>query len=142
LGGQGLRLEVTDAALAWLCEHGYDESCGARPLRRLIEQTIQDEIAARLLRGAARAANKSLSTALLVLWPLASHEAGTAMIKNYQTGSLIAERWEVHKVLGGGMGVVYIVYDQTLKEPFALKTYRDEVFQRAQRPPTVSIRRR
>jgi len=53
------------------------------------------------------------------------------MTKSYQAGSLIAERWEVHKVLGGGMGVVYIVYDQTLKEAFALKTYRDEVFQRA-----------
>jgi ATP-dependent Clp protease ATP-binding subunit ClpC len=60
LGGQGLRLEVTEAALAWLCEHGYDESCGARPLRRLIEQTIQDEIAAQLLRGPARAGGQVL----------------------------------------------------------------------------------
>jgi ATP-dependent Clp protease ATP-binding subunit ClpC len=51
LRGQGFRFEVTDAALAWLCEHGYDESNGARPLRRLIETTVNDRIAGAILQG-------------------------------------------------------------------------------------------
>ncbi|MGO4882516.1 MAG: hypothetical protein ACLP59_17035 [Bryobacteraceae bacterium] len=51
LYGRGLQLAVTDEALTWLCERGRDEYGGARPLRRLIEQTIQDRIASELLHG-------------------------------------------------------------------------------------------
>jgi len=43
-------LEVKDAALAWLCERGYDETYGARPLRRVIEQHIENPIAGKILR--------------------------------------------------------------------------------------------
>jgi tetratricopeptide (TPR) repeat protein len=40
------------------------------------------------------------------------------------------KRWEIYKVLGGGMGRVYIVYDHELREPFAAKTFQDELFKR------------
>ena len=50
LKGQGIGLEVKDVALAWLCEQGYDETYGARPLRRVIEQHIENPIAGKILR--------------------------------------------------------------------------------------------
>jgi tetratricopeptide (TPR) repeat protein len=44
------------------------------------------------------------------------------------------ERWEIYDILGGhrrsGMGIVYVVYDHQLHEPFALKTFQDEIFAR------------
>jgi tetratricopeptide (TPR) repeat protein len=40
------------------------------------------------------------------------------------------KRWEIYKVLGGGMGTVYIVYDHEFREPFAAKTFQDELFKR------------
>jgi tetratricopeptide (TPR) repeat protein len=40
------------------------------------------------------------------------------------------KRWEIYKVLGGGMGRVYIVYDHEFQEPFAAKTFHDELFKR------------
>jgi tetratricopeptide (TPR) repeat protein len=47
------------------------------------------------------------------------------------------KRWEIYKVLGGGMGRVYIVYDHEFREPFAAKTFQDELFRRN---PTVAER--
>jgi len=40
------------------------------------------------------------------------------------------KRWEICKVLEGGMGRVYIVYDHEFREPFAAKTFQDELFKR------------
>lgn len=37
-------LTVTPAAKAWLIDEGYDEAMGARPLRRVIEQQIRDNV--------------------------------------------------------------------------------------------------
>ncbi len=54
LKAQGIGLEVTDAALEWLCTQGYDEAYGARPLRRLIEQQIENPIAGKILREEVR----------------------------------------------------------------------------------------
>ncbi len=45
-------LELTDAALDWLAEHGYDPSFGARPLKRLVQKAIGDPVAIRILEGA------------------------------------------------------------------------------------------
>lgn len=50
------------------------------------------------------------------------------MERSWQIGDFIKGRWEVHKVLYGGAGVVYIVYDQAFGEPFAAKTFQDQVF--------------
>jgi ATP-dependent Clp protease ATP-binding subunit ClpB len=51
LAERSLGLEVTEAALAALAEAGYDPTFGARPLRRLIQNRIQNPLATELLRG-------------------------------------------------------------------------------------------
>lgn len=47
---------------------------------------------------------------------------------SWEIGDRIGGRWEVHRVLRGGMGVVYVVYDHEWEEVFAAKTFQDEVF--------------
>ncbi len=46
---KGLGLEVSKAAKEYLLENGYDAKNGARPMRRLIQETLEDSIAAGLL---------------------------------------------------------------------------------------------
>ncbi|MFM5903608.1 MAG: AAA family ATPase, partial [Microbacteriaceae bacterium] len=47
-----LQLAVTPPARAWLAERGYDPIYGARPLRRLMHQQIDDQLATLVLAGA------------------------------------------------------------------------------------------
>ncbi len=49
LGSQGLSIELTDAAKDLLCEKGYDEQLGARPMRRAIQRMIEDPLSERIL---------------------------------------------------------------------------------------------
>ena len=51
LADRRLTLEVSDAAVAWLGERGYDPIYGARPLRRLVQSSIGDSLAKALLAG-------------------------------------------------------------------------------------------
>ncbi len=51
LAERRIKLEVTDAAKTFLGEKGYDEVFGARPLRRLIQDTVEDKLSESLLRG-------------------------------------------------------------------------------------------
>lgn len=46
-----LTLEVTESARSWLAVTGYDPTYGARPLRRLIQREIGDQLAEKLLAG-------------------------------------------------------------------------------------------
>ncbi len=46
---QGIGLELTAAAKQYLLEHGYDAHNGVRPLRRLMQDTIEDHMAMLLL---------------------------------------------------------------------------------------------
>ena len=46
-----LSLGVTPDARAWLAERGYDPIYGARPLRRLMQHEIDDQLARALLAG-------------------------------------------------------------------------------------------
>ena len=48
---KGISLEVTDAAKAWLAEEGYDPAFGARPLRRVIQDTVEDKLSDSILNG-------------------------------------------------------------------------------------------
>ncbi len=45
-------IEVTDAAVEWLAEHGYEPLYGARPLRRLIQREVDDRVADLFVSGA------------------------------------------------------------------------------------------
>ncbi|MGP6172473.1 ATP-dependent Clp protease ATP-binding subunit [Microbacterium sp. A204] len=51
LDDRSVTLEVTDAAVEWLGEHGYEPEYGARPLRRLIQREVDDRIADLLVAG-------------------------------------------------------------------------------------------
>ncbi|GAA4479004.1 ATP-dependent Clp protease ATP-binding subunit [Microbacterium panaciterrae] len=51
LEGREVALDVTDAAVAWLGEHGYEPEYGARPLRRLIQREVDDRIADLFVSG-------------------------------------------------------------------------------------------
>jgi ATP-dependent Clp protease ATP-binding subunit ClpC len=51
LSFKGITLEITDAAKEWLGDKGYDETFGARPLRRLIQNEIEDRLSEALLEG-------------------------------------------------------------------------------------------
>ena len=51
LAGREVSFEVTDAAVAWLGEHGYEPEYGARPLRRLIQNEVDDRIADLFVAG-------------------------------------------------------------------------------------------
>jgi ATP-dependent Clp protease ATP-binding subunit ClpC len=47
----GLVMSVTDATRDFLAEKGFDPKMGARPLRRLIQDEIEDQLSEKLLRG-------------------------------------------------------------------------------------------
>jgi len=51
LAARRLTLEVNGAARMWLAVRGYDPLYGARPLRRLVQQSIGDQLAKLLLAG-------------------------------------------------------------------------------------------
>ncbi|MGV9378576.1 ATP-dependent Clp protease ATP-binding subunit [Nonomuraea sp. NPDC003707] len=51
LRGQGVALEVTDAAKDWLAERGYQPEFGARPLRRTVQREVDNRLATMLLTG-------------------------------------------------------------------------------------------
>ncbi|TYL52861.1 ATP-dependent Clp protease ATP-binding subunit [Agromyces mariniharenae] len=52
LSAREVGFEATDAAVAWLAEHGYEPEYGARPLRRLIQREVEDRIADLFVTGA------------------------------------------------------------------------------------------
>jgi ATP-dependent Clp protease ATP-binding subunit ClpC len=51
---KNISLEVTPQAKEWLAEKGYDPNFGARPLRRLIQNEIEDRLSEELLAGKVR----------------------------------------------------------------------------------------
>ncbi|MDO4749852.1 MAG: ATP-dependent Clp protease ATP-binding subunit [Eubacteriales bacterium] len=57
----GVRLEVTDEALDKLAEIGFDPVYGARPLRRSIQNAVEDTVAEKLLDGSLHAGGTILA---------------------------------------------------------------------------------
>ncbi|MCK5173920.1 MAG: AAA family ATPase, partial [Planctomycetes bacterium] len=51
LKGRNLKVEFTDAARKQVMEEGYDPAFGARPLKRAIQQKIENRLATELLAG-------------------------------------------------------------------------------------------
>ena len=48
---RAITLTLDDAAVAWLSDKGYDPHFGARPLQRVIQNTVQNPLAEALLNG-------------------------------------------------------------------------------------------
>ncbi|WP_369135136.1 ATP-dependent chaperone ClpB [Modestobacter sp. I12A-02662] len=65
LAARRLTLQVTDAAREWLALNGFDPVYGARPLRRLVQSAIGDQLAKALLSGEIRDGDQ-----VLVDWPV------------------------------------------------------------------------
>ena len=51
LVGRGISLVLDDGAKTWLADEGYDPVFGARPLKRVIQRALQDQLAEMLLAG-------------------------------------------------------------------------------------------
>jgi ATP-dependent Clp protease ATP-binding subunit ClpB len=51
LSKQNISLEMDDAAKTWLADEGYDPVFGARPLKRVMQRALQDQLAEMLLSG-------------------------------------------------------------------------------------------
>ncbi|MGJ8623029.1 MAG: ATP-dependent chaperone ClpB [Yoonia sp.] len=51
LAGRNIHLDLDEAALKWLAEEGYDPVFGARPLKRVIQRALQDQLAEMILAG-------------------------------------------------------------------------------------------
>lgn len=51
LNDRRIKLELDDKAKDWLATNGYDENFGARPLKRLIQQELENKLAIALLNG-------------------------------------------------------------------------------------------
>ncbi len=51
LNEMGIHIEATDAALDWLGQLGYDPQFGARPLKRVIQKKVLNELSKQILSG-------------------------------------------------------------------------------------------
>ena len=67
LADRRIKLDVTDSARDWLANTGYDPAYGARPLRRLVQTEVGDQLARMLL-----AAKCTMATPCLWIRPAAT----------------------------------------------------------------------
>ena len=51
LHAQGVTLELTPAAVDWIAEHGHQPEFGARPMRRVIQREVDNQLSRLLLDG-------------------------------------------------------------------------------------------
>ncbi len=51
LGEKKVELEVSPAAVDWFVEHGYDKAMGARPMARIVQNTLKAPLANEILFG-------------------------------------------------------------------------------------------
>ena len=51
LADRKIGLELDTAAMEWLAEQGYDPVYGARPLKRVLQRSLQNALAQLLLEG-------------------------------------------------------------------------------------------
>ena len=63
LADRKITLELTDVAVNWLADKGYDPAYGARPLKRVIQRELQDPLAEKLLGGEIADGSRVLVTA-------------------------------------------------------------------------------
>ena len=81
LAQRNVTLSVTDKARQWLARKGFDPAMGARPLRRLLRNELEDRLAHELLFGSLKkggSARLTLKDDALALMPTASPRAKAA----------------------------------------------------------------
>ncbi len=73
----GFHIELTDDARTWLAEKGYDVQFGARPLKRLIQTSVEDALCQLLLDekvAAGQAVRVGVKDGEIKLFPIAAEE--------------------------------------------------------------------
>jgi ATP-dependent Clp protease ATP-binding subunit ClpB len=50
----GMDITMTDRAVDFVAEHGYDPQYGARPIKRLIQRNILNDLSRKILEGTLR----------------------------------------------------------------------------------------
>ena len=63
LAKMDIDLEADESAVDYLAEHGFDPVYGARPLRRLIQSTLEDKAAEKILDNEIKAGDKVIAFA-------------------------------------------------------------------------------
>ena len=58
LADRKIGLELDRSALEWLANEGYDSTYGARPLKRVIQRSLQNPLASLILEGAVKEATR------------------------------------------------------------------------------------
>jgi ATP-dependent Clp protease ATP-binding subunit ClpC len=79
---KGMKLEVTDAVKDFLGEKGYDEVFGARPLRRVIQDMVEDKLSEGMLGG--------------------QFQSGDTVVVDMQDGEIVIQPQAVGAVPGEG----------------------------------------
>jgi ATP-dependent Clp protease ATP-binding subunit ClpB len=51
LSERKISVVLSDEARSWLADHGYDPAYGARPLKRVVQKALQDQMAEAVLAG-------------------------------------------------------------------------------------------
>ena len=51
LADRKITIEVNEAARSWLADKGYDPAYGARPLKRVVQQRLENPLAVKILGG-------------------------------------------------------------------------------------------
>ena len=62
LKDQGIILTLDDSAKAFIADKGYDPAYGARPMRRAVEQYIEDPMSEDILKGSFKEGNSVIAT--------------------------------------------------------------------------------
>ena len=47
----GISMKITKNGINWLVENGFDKAYGARPLKRVVQRSLENEFAKKLLSG-------------------------------------------------------------------------------------------
>jgi len=74
MGEKLITLEITGAARDYMGEKGYDPNYGARPLRRVIQQDVEDKLSENVLRG--------------------EYEAGSTVLVDYDGTEIVIRKLE------------------------------------------------
>jgi len=82
-----ISLHATEAALDLLAERGYDPEMGARPLRRVIQQKVEDPLADALLAGQFHAGDSILVD--VVTPPADSGEETDIILRQMETQATV-----------------------------------------------------